>query len=580
VGRALARFEAFCRSRHFPFVCVAIGVLLVLPAARNGLQTEDHFQRGLSWTLHLYSRGAGDTFQNYYAKDAGILPWFASEDLKVAFLRPLASLSLSFDYQVLPAHRAWPYLQSFLWLGVLIWAGVTLFRRVNGTWGGGALAAILFALDDARAMSVGWLAARHAVMAAALSVVALLAFDRWRREGSRAAACACPVALLCALFSSELAVSALGYFVAYSLFLDAAALRRRLVAALTYVGPSLVWLIAYSIGGYGTRGSGMYISPVDEPLQAASAIVHRLPWLLTGTFGVLPADAGLLVPEDGRAVGSMLAWTIPVAIFALLLPIIRQSATGRFWAAGLVLASVPLCSGPPGDRLLLLSALSGMAFVDLLVAAVVSGIGGRLWRITAGVMAAFWLLVHGILAPVRLPSLTHRLSGPAEWLERASESACAGALGDQQVIVLNAPDAYFGCMLAGLAWSRGCRASHFRVLYAGLETPVVERLDDRTLLVRTERGFVDGLVNRSYRSESRPFVVGQGIQLSLLQIVVVGITSTGAPKDVEFRFGRSLEDRRFRFVAWNGERYAPVELPPPGKRVHLTGFSPASLYPE
>jgi hypothetical protein len=66
----------------------------------------------------------------------------------------------------------------------------------------------------------------------------------------------------------------------------------------------------------------------------------------------------------------------------------------------------------------------------------------------------------------------------------------------------------------------------------------------QTLSIHAEHGFLEGPLDRVYRSESRPFTVGQGLQLSALQIVVVGITETGSPKDVEFRFAWPLEDNR------------------------------------
>jgi hypothetical protein len=142
--------------------------------------------------------------------------------------------------------------------------------------------------------------------------------------------------------------------------------------------------------------------------------------------------------------------------------------------------------------------------------------------------------------------------------------------------VLQTPNYYVGSMMAGLGWARGCKASHVRVLYGGLEAPVVKRLDDKTLSVHTDHGFLEGPLDRVYRSETRPFAVGQGLQLSGVQIVVMAVTDRGTPTDVEFRFVWPLEDRKLRWVAWNGNRYAPFKLPPIGEEASVSGFAPSA----
>ncbi len=573
-GRVLARFERWCRSRWALLAFACLGTLVVLPAARNGLQLEDRFQHSAVWSTHKYSSLGGDVFQVYYAKDSGLLPWVASDDLKISFFRPLSSLSLSFDYQIWPDNRIGPYVQSFLWLGILVAGAVGLFRRINGTWGAGALASILFALDAVHGAAVGWLAARHALMAAAFGVVAVLLFDLWRRDRSKLAGWACPLVLMLGLLSSEFAVSAIGYFVAYTIILDRSPAKRRLLASLAYFVPLGVWAVMYVRGGYGARGSGMYVSPVDEPLAAARAVLQRMPWLLTSTLGIGPAELGSLVPASRFPTWTAIGWLIAASVLALLLPLLRRNVRARFWALGMLLSSVPLCTTPPANRLLLLLPMSGMALVDILVSDLVAKHGRAPWRLAAGMLAAGWLVVHGVLSPMQLAFATRAMRAPDQWLQAAVTSACKNVQAGQQLAILQAPNYYTGSMIATLMAGRRCGASQVRVLYAGLETPVVRRVDASTLLVHVESGFFHGPLDRVYRSESRPFSVGQGLQLSGLQIVVVGVTETGSPKDVEFRYAWPLEDQRLRFVQWTGNGYAPLVLPPPGEKVQVRGLAP------
>ena len=410
-------------------------------------------------------------------------------------------------------------------------------------------------------------------MAAALACAALLLFDRWRRDGSMVAGWCVPPVFLLALLSSEFAVSALGYFIAHSLCLDRGKPSRRLTASLAYFAPTSVWFGLYLIGNYGTRGSGAYISPLEEPLAGGLAVLLRMPWLLNGTFGIGTADLHALAPTADRAQWSFLAWLVAAGILALLFPVIQRNRASRFWVAGLLFSSGLLCTSPPRNRLLVLLALSGAALVDLLVSELVAGLGRRLWRCAAATLAVLWLVVHGAVSPALRLASAHALVAPNQWLKVATDTACEGVNDDQQLIVMQAPNYYLGSLMASVGHANGCQAKRHRVLYGGAEAPIIRRLNERTLSVHTDFGFLQGPVDRVYRGASRRYHVGQGLQLSGVLILVKGVTENGDPKDVEFQFGWPLEDHRFHFVAWNGERYAPLEIPPVGKKVKLKGFA-------
>jgi len=45
---------------------------------------------------------------------------------------------------------------------------------------------------------------------------------------------------------------------------------------------------------------------------------------------------------------------------------------------------------------------------------------------------------------------------------------------------------------------------------------------------------------------------------------VVGCNAAGVPTEVDFRFDAPLEDPRWRFVRWRGERYVPFVPPAVG----------------
>src|SRR5690606_9563033 len=94
-------------------------------------------------------------------------------------------------------------------------------ERGEQAWIAG-LALLLFAVDDAHAASVGWIAARHGVIGAVFGVLALLAHHRWRARGWTAGVVAGPGALALGLLASESALAGLGYLAAYALVLERA----------------------------------------------------------------------------------------------------------------------------------------------------------------------------------------------------------------------------------------------------------------------------------------------------------------------------------------------------------------------
>src|SRR5258707_5125 len=82
-------------------------------------------------------------------------------------------------------------------------ATARFYRRMLGaTWVAG-VAALVYAVDDARGATVGFIANRNVLVAAAFGVPALIAHDRARRDGSRPAAWLAPLLLAGALFSKE-----------------------------------------------------------------------------------------------------------------------------------------------------------------------------------------------------------------------------------------------------------------------------------------------------------------------------------------------------------------------------------------
>jgi hypothetical protein len=153
------------------------------------------------------------------------------------------------------------------------------------------------------------------------------------------------------------------------------------------------------------------------------------------------------------------------------------------------------------------------------------------------------------------------------WVEQTAEQAFGDVRRDQQLVIVNALDYYTGTLMLGVRSARAQRVpAHTRLVYGGQDAIAVHRPDAQTLVFRPEGGFMGTATNAVYRSERRPMRAGEGLQLTGVQIIVTEVGADGMPLEARFRFAWPLESPALRFVAWDGRRYAELELPPVGGR--------------
>ena len=572
---AKERLKSWLESPRGPAAVALVAAVLAGPSLVAGLQTEDHIHREIARTAagapNLFG-GPATVMQNYALKDAGYLPWITEETWRIAFWRPLSSWTHTVDYTVWPDLPWLMHAHSLAWLAGLVGIAALLYRRLETSPLVAGLAGLFYAIDDGHGPAVGWLANRSAVIATAFAVLAIWAHDRWRRDGWKAGAFVGPVALWLALASGELAVGAVGYFVAHALCIDRASVPRRVLAQLPWLATVCVWAVPYRLLGFGARASGAYVDPLGDPVGYLEAVAHRLPLLAHGLFSA-PSTDFVVVLERWHSVFLAVGAALGVLAIAGLVPVLRQSATARFWALGAGLSMLPACTAMPSDRMLFLPGIGGMALVATVVARwLFGGLPERgAERVVATALAAVWLAVHGLGAAVLLPYRSLGVRKHDDWVRSAEGPAFAGvARRDQQLVIVNAPDFYTGTLLLGVRNAeKKLVPHHVRVLYGGDEPVRLTRHDARTVLVRPARGFLMPKMNTVYRSSDHPMRVGQGLQLTGLQIVVQEVDDEGAPLAATFRFEQPLESDALVWVAWNGETYVPFEPPRSGRTVEV-----------
>lgn len=592
--------------RRLPLILAGLAVALLLPSLGLGFQLDDHFLRlALADPPldRLWSRTPADVFAFFngaaivrHARETGAAPWWTADDLRLAFSRPLTGLTHWLDLRLWPDRPALMHAHSLLWLGACVVAVAVLYRRLLPQPVAG-LAALFFALDDAHGTPAVWIANRNALVAVLFGVLALAAHDRWRRDGWRPGAALAPALLLVALLGGEMAVAVGGYLLGYALFVETGPWRNRLLSLVPGTAVGAGWALAYRAGGYGARGSMLYIDPVASPGEFLHAFVVRGPVLLFGQWA-LPADVyGLFSEEAAR-----LAWLVALAVVALVIaqlaPLVRHDRVARFLATGMLLSLVPAAATSPSGRLLFLTGLGGAGLLGQWLAGVRTGAPwlprGRASTMVARALVWPVLLVHGVVGPLGLLAASDGVRMLGDVVERSAHSLPRDpAFRGQHALFVTTPTAFVtGQGLLVRRASGDPVPSRALVLGSGVGRVAVRRLDEWTLAVRprygylaapgsaapgeaseppaVERNHLFALFDRLFRGHPsmRP---GELVSLDGVEIEVATVTADGRPHEVVFRFARPLEDAGYRWLQWQNGAYAAFAVPPVGATVDLPG---------
>lgn len=216
--QAATRAYAALSGPRGPVYIGLLAVLISLPALRLGLMSDDHI---LAWQLEHGARpwALFEVAEERVSelREAGGIAWWASPRLSVAFLRPLASLTHALDFTAWP-HTPWLMsLWNVLLYGLCAFVAALLYRRTAPSPSVASLAALLFALNEAHAMSVGWISGRNTVLALLGSLTALYCHLRAREERRRGFAVLATLAVAFALLSAEAGTWTFGLLLAYAL---------------------------------------------------------------------------------------------------------------------------------------------------------------------------------------------------------------------------------------------------------------------------------------------------------------------------------------------------------------------------
>jgi hypothetical protein len=601
--------------RWWPLVLALTAVVVSLPALQTGLLNDDYYQHALfagpSEARDRLSRagllpdGAGrlsTALSHQFAtvdpqgnlqqlKAYGALPWWTSDNLRVAFWRPVTSFTHWLDHRLFPNSIALRHLHSILWFAAVMLVVSLLYRRLLGVGWIAGLAALMYLLADSSYFPTMWLANRNVLISLFFGVLTLILHDRHRTEGGRLSLVGAPACLLSSLLSAEAGIATLAYLFAYEFVLRPERWTRRLGALAPSVAVTLGWRLVYNVLGYGASGGGFYVDPVREPLRYALAVLDRLPFLLAGQWTTLPPEfCGML-----SGVPKLVLWgallSLTVALPVVMWPLLRENRRVRFWLVGMYASALPVCATVPMSRALVFVAVGAFGLIAELA-------GG--WRSMAGWTPTFgWrrMLVSGLVIGVlatHLPwAAVRRAMAPgvtARLERRMNKTMALGLLWwwrGEDLVLVNAPNpavflydpfrnAYNGRLLPGAVRLLAPAFGVLEVVRTQPQRLVVRALSRSLLDCPSYRGLHFVFFYRALcevRGSGQAMRAGQRIVLPRMTVEVMRVDECGLPVEAAFDFPVPLEDSSLQWVYWDWQRreYAVFPVPDVGKTVTLAG---------
>jgi hypothetical protein len=587
---ASSRLTRLLEHPRLPQWIVAVGLALTAPSLFIGFHLDDHIGRfifsdapGAERLYRIYSGGYGAANGNpvdaAWMMEEGFAPWWMDPDVLLWFWRPISLATHLLDAAIFPENAFVWHLHSWLWFAVLLVCAVHMYRSLQGAMIGG-LAALLFAIDHTHALPVAFITNRYALITTALCMLAVQQHHAHASLGGVRAAVVAPLCYGVALFAGESSAAIMGYFLCYALFVDTRALRTRVLSLAPYFVVSGIWRAVYSALGHGARGSDLYIDPVREPVRFGIALLERAPTLLLGQWFMPPAESFTLVDSTSAALLIAFAWLFTIALFIALWPLLRRDKLARFWAGGMVLSIIPMCSGEPNNRMLFIASIGAAGLIACWWNAYAGALQDALGRFSRGfgkTMLAGHLLLSPWLVPVNAVGMIFYTS-----LYRAFDDVGPDAAGSDTVF-LSSPD-YFAVRLMKMikAVEHKPGPGRYRALAYGPEQVTVERTGANTLVLSYQGGAMhEPAVTKQaidlYRSSGKPMVQGQQVQLEGLQIEVLELTEDQRPLRVRFDFEESLDAPRYRFYHWANNHFLATQAPAVGETKVLPR---ATLEPE
>ncbi len=579
-------------------LAIGVGLWMRLPALQAGFHTDDAVQVamlrdefGAERSMFDLFRFADGTRDGLKLMETGYNPWWSQPNLRIAMFRPLASALIAVDYYLFGTDAVLAHAHSFVWWIAMVVAGALVLRRTLPL-PSAALGIVLFCIHSSHSVPVAWLANRSTLVATTFGLLGLWFHLRWRQSGTRAARLLTLGAFCLALLGGEYGLPVLAYVFALELVDDNRTWRQRARA----LWPALVPLVSVAVLrpllGFGIRGSGYYVSPVESPRAYVQGALERIPVLV----GDLVFQINSLMWLHGtpwfdfETSQRYLQIAGIAAMGALLLCVyIAGRMRGgevqqlRWLGLGALLAVIPGSTALPENRVLVASSFGATAvYASVLFGCMATGyraVRARHFEVLPLVLVLIAPIVyaHGRVAALRA---VHQLEGFMGAAAVQRHWALTAQIPDEgarerRVVIVTGADF---TTIANLPWVRSLHGrplvkSYWR-LSGAVQVHEIHRTGPKTIeLSVLSNELENSMAGSLYRSARLGFHAGDTFRMPGLHIEVLGVDGL-TPWLTRITFEHALEDPRYLFLHSLEEGIRPFKMPPLGQKLRLPAPSP------
>jgi hypothetical protein len=553
-------------------LCAAIvaAILLALPSLFSPLLQDDVMHRsmvqrqlpGIRWgPTELYDFLGGPTRPAAALRDAGVLPWFTADDLKLRFFRPLSSATLVADMYLF-GDRLWlSRLHSLGWFLAALCLVAALHARFLPARTA-ALATFMYAVAGGHSMPISWLAARHSLISSTFALLAFWCYARWRADGWRAGRWLAIVSFAVGLLAGEMAVGAVALIAAWELVGRRQRLRDQLPALAPFAAIALIYLLFYVGADYGARSSAY--TGLREALTSPLLVLRHFWILIADLATALPADvvgAGPMRAEIGiAALGAVAAAAVAYGL--------RAESRARWLSVAVALAILPGTLAIVGGRVLTIALFASTALVALAIQRGVQTMRDRerllVTRSVAGVAVCALGLIHCAGAPAIRVTIAREFARLAVEEERQASRVprCPGVM-----VIVAASDPIISTYLPVRLGLRGRAPERYHVLSFAPVDHRIEQVTPTSFELTSARP--EGprpLWERLFRAT--PVPAGTRVTMPHLEATVLEARD-GAPARVRFVFDEPLDSPHLCFFQWKGQQLSLLAPPKPGDAIDL-----------
>ena len=524
--------------------------------------------------------------ENYQALlDFGTLPWWLSDNAKLHFFRPLATLTHYFDYQLWPDNTHMMHAMNMLWYILGLFMIFLCYRQFGINRAVALFALLLVILDISIFHVISWIASRSMLMVISIGFFCLYAYDRG--VDSARWYCLSFISLALTLLSAEGAVGICTYLAAYVLAFDQRPWIKRFLAILPFAALTLVWRWLYVKAGFGSSGLDFYIDPSHD----LTGFINRAIWLYPGNYFELFSGIDILSGQISNPIRQNFAWAglglLAINIWLFWQPL-KDNKAFRFFFVASIFSLIPSLTIALSPRTMILPYIAFAIVIAFVFYYLFTGYFTGLKKKLVWVMVAFHGMMHLLLAFTVSAYMTVSLIA-ADTMDRGNETLPYD-LEDKHVVFLNSERPFWLIFLGHeLARQQKPLPDSIRILSSAFYPTTITRLSNNVISMTADPGFqfdAKPLTQQTFsghyayltmhlmgllRNKNELWQTGRARQFDDMAIYVDALFE-GKPKTLRIEWYPD-KNKPYLWLYWNKDNkaYALFEMPKVGQQVQLPG---------